>query len=150
MAIEYFKSDETEICALWFRGRWCLVCVTVSRDWLVGQSRKRNVVLQYQPSSLTTSGTLSSSSRQALAMPLAMMAQLTIPPKMFTRIASTCEKPGMTALRVDTDLCKLKLKCIILAHVYFKHTQHTKNLAVLEIITDVGMLCKTKKICTFP
>ena len=47
------------------------------------------VSVPYPPSSLTTSGTLSSSSRQALVMPLAMMAQLTMPPKMFTRTAST-------------------------------------------------------------
>ncbi|TNN39184.1 hypothetical protein EYF80_050639 [Liparis tanakae] len=38
----------------------------------------------------TTSGTFSSSSRHALVMPLAMMAQLTMPPKMLTRMASTC------------------------------------------------------------
>lgn len=60
-------------------------CVSVSRD------RLDEYVRTFSPSSLTTSGTLSSSSRQALVMPLAMMAQLTIPPKMLTRMASTCE-----------------------------------------------------------
>lgn len=44
------------------------------------------------PSSRTTSGTLSSSSRQALVIPLAIMAQLTIPPKILTRMASTWNK----------------------------------------------------------
>lgn len=62
-----------------------LYCVSVSRDQL------DEYVCTFSPSSLTTSGTLSSSSRQALVMPLAMMAQLTIPPKMLTRMASTCE-----------------------------------------------------------
>lgn len=47
---------------------------------------------QHSPSSLTTRGTFNSSSWQALVIPLAMMAQFTIPPKMFTRIASTCRK----------------------------------------------------------
>jgi len=58
------------------------VCVCVCVDTL-------NVVIL--PSSLTTSGTFNSNSRQALVMPLAMMAQLTMPPKMLTRMASTCE-----------------------------------------------------------
>lgn len=47
---------------------------------------------QHSPSSLTTRGTFSSSSRQALVIPLAIMAQFTIPPKMFTSIASTCRE----------------------------------------------------------
>lgn len=49
-------------------------------------------IQQHSPSSLTTRGTFSSSSWQALVIPLAMMAQFTIPPNMFTRIASTCRK----------------------------------------------------------
>lgn len=46
-------------------------------------------IARNSPSSRTTRGTFSSSSRQALVIPLAMMAQLTIPPKILTRMAST-------------------------------------------------------------
>lgn len=48
--------------------------------------------LYYSPSSLTTRGTFSSSSLHALVMPLAIIAQFTIPPKMLTSIASTYKK----------------------------------------------------------
>lgn len=55
------------------------------------------------PSSRTTRGTLSSSSRQALVIPLAMMAQLTIPPKILTRIASTwnAKQEGLIRIRAE-------------------------------------------------
>lgn len=68
------------------------------------------------PSSLTTSGTFSSSSRQALVMPLAMMAQLTMPPKMLTKIASTCENKQKNHIFinkvVETSKTKLLHICI--------------------------------------
>ena len=41
------------------------------------------------PSSLTTSGIFRSSDLAAFTIPLATVAQLTIPPNMFTRIALT-------------------------------------------------------------
>ena len=54
------------------------------------------------PSSRTTSGTLSSSSRQALVIPLAMMAQLTIPPKILTRMASTWNQNRKVLIKMLT------------------------------------------------
>lgn len=54
------------------------------------------------PSSRTTSGTLSSSSRQALVIPLAMMAQLTIPPKILTRMASTWNRNRKVLIKMLT------------------------------------------------
>lgn len=55
------------------------------------------------PSSRTTRGTLSSSSRQALVIPLAMMAQLTIPPKILTRIASTWNAKQKDLIRIQAE-----------------------------------------------
>lgn len=46
--------------------------------------------LSNKPCSRTIRGTLTSIDLQALTIPLAMVAQLTIPPKIFTKIALTC------------------------------------------------------------
>ena len=56
------------------------------------------------PCKRTMSGTLSLMVRQAFTIPLAMMAQLTIPPKMLTKMAFTYNRYGVQSAWLNSDI----------------------------------------------